>query len=312
MSHRNVSRPDAEVSRQATAEEGAAAAGGVEDGTTISDGDASNRSSQGTELASASAVVASVDGRSATGTGDPRGGGAGGGAGAVPRDWRPVQRALAAHIDSSPDFTAAVDAGAEAIDGLDAVNAFTSDSDTTTRVTSGAEEGVAGALWFCLSVALQRSQKGKAKRRPYKRQRKKSQAVEAAATSGAATESQVDAAESFARIVDEYCARVGELSEAVPPGKESGRFTSSHMHMVTMGEATPKLKSRKLNCTTVAAAAVGCTPSNSRTRNAISATIPSIRGTHNRFCVWFFLIFRAFCSNLRVRRVPYRQARPAP
>jgi hypothetical protein len=135
-------------------------------------------------------------------------------ASANPSDWRPVQRALAAHIASSPDFTAAGAAGAA---GAAAATASSSDEDAgdVNVNRAGAEEGVAGALWFCLSVALQRSQKGRGKRRPYKKQRKK---ASASATSGAATESQGEAAEAFARVVDEYCTRVGELSETVPPG----------------------------------------------------------------------------------------------
>ena len=109
----------------------------------------------------------------------------GGGGGAVPRDWRPAQRALASVVDSA--------------------------------LVGDAEEGVAGALCFCLSVALQRSQKGRGKRRPYKRRRKKAAAAIAAAESSA-TQGQRDAAEAFARVVDEYCDRVGELIAATPEG----------------------------------------------------------------------------------------------
>ena len=132
------------------------------------------------------------------GGGGAAGAGGGGGGGAVPRDWRPVQRALANHIATSPDFRARE----------------REDSD------GGAEEGVAGALWFCLSVALQRSQKGRGKkRRPYKKQRnKKAAAAAAGATTGSASDSQVEAAASFAKVVEEYAARVSELSNAVPSG----------------------------------------------------------------------------------------------
>lgn len=116
----------------------------------------------------------------------PNGSGAGAGAGAVPRDWRPVQSALACHIDG-------------------------------TQLTETMEEGAVGALWFCLSVALQRSQKGRGKkqRRPYKKQRKKAAAK---VVEGGATDSQVEAAESFVKAVDEYCDRIAELSNAVPQG----------------------------------------------------------------------------------------------
>ena len=112
----------------------------------------------------------------------------GGGGGAVPRDWRPAQRALASVVDSA--------------------------------LVADSEEGVAGALWFCLSVALQRSQKGRGKKRPYKRQRKKAAAAAAAnaAAESSATQGQRDAAEAFARVVDEYCDRVGELIAATPEG----------------------------------------------------------------------------------------------
>ena len=103
----------------------------------------------------------------------------------MPRDWRPAQRALASVVDSA--------------------------------LVGDAEEGVAGALWFCLSVALQRSQKGRGKRRPYKRRRKKAAAAIATAESSA-TQGQRDAAEAFARVVDEYCDRVGELIAATPEG----------------------------------------------------------------------------------------------
>ena len=78
-----------------------------------------------------------------------------------------MQRALSAHVAASPDLAAA-------------------------------EAGVAGALCFCLSVALQRSQKGASKRRPYKGQRK---ASAAAAEAGAASRSERDAAVGPAR----YC-----------------------------------------------------------------------------------------------------------
>ena len=79
-----------------------------------------------------------------------------------------------------------------------------------------------GALWFCLSVALQRSQKGRGKKRHkrgYKNQRRKTRAeTENAFKSQLATEAELDAAASFRKCVDEYCDRVNELCACVPVG----------------------------------------------------------------------------------------------
>lgn len=76
----------------------------------------------------------------------------------------------------------------------------------------------AGALWFCLSVALQRSQKGRGKKkRGYKNQRQRTKKdFEVAIETGAAIEAEVECALSFQKCVDEYCDRVGELCEHTP------------------------------------------------------------------------------------------------
>ena len=79
----------------------------------------------------------------------------------------------------------------------------------------------AQALWFCLSVALQRSQKGRGKRRKrgYKNQRRKARAeTESAIKEQSATEAESDAAALFRKCVDEYCDRVNELCAFVPVG----------------------------------------------------------------------------------------------
>ena len=121
----------------------------------------------------------------------------GGGAGAVPRDWRPVHSALSECLSRS-----------NGDDGKDAAKEH--------PLVAAAEPGVPGALRFCLSVALQRSQKGRGKRRPYKRQRKKNAeklALETAET--ALTPGQREAAARFRDVVDEYCGRVSGLVRAV-------------------------------------------------------------------------------------------------
>jgi hypothetical protein len=122
--------------------------------------------------------------------------GAGAGAGAVPRDWRPIQRALSTSLESS-------------------------DISETAR---SAEQGVYGALWFVLSVALQRSQKGRGKKRPYKRQRQKQKSAEATSENekeSFATPGQLEAASQFALCVDEYCDRIGELLSVTPKATPS-------------------------------------------------------------------------------------------
>ena len=118
------------------------------------------------------------------------------GAGAVPRDWRPIQRALSTSLESS-------------------------DISETAR---SAEQGVYGALWFVLSVALQRSQKGRGKKRPYKRQRQKQKSAEATSENekeSFATPGQLEAASQFALCVDEYCDRIGELLSVTPKATPS-------------------------------------------------------------------------------------------
>ena len=84
------------------------------------------------------------------------------------------------------------------------------------RVSAGARQS--GALWFCLSVALQRSQKGRGKKkRGYKNQRQRTKKdFEVAIETGAAIEAEVECALSFQKCVDEYCDRVGELCEHTP------------------------------------------------------------------------------------------------
>ena len=139
------------------------------------------------------------DGDAAKGKGKKSRGG-GGGAGAVPRDWRPVRSALSACLSLADD------------DATDAA---------TRALVAAAEPGVPGALRFCLSVALQRSQKSRGKRRPYKRRREKDKkdAREKLARDGNAASSlppgQLEAAAQFRDVVDEYCGRVGGLVRAV-------------------------------------------------------------------------------------------------
>ena len=122
----------------------------------------------------------------------------GGGAGAVPRDWRPVRSALSACLSGSEDD--------------DATTAI-----ATHPLVAAAEPGVPGALRFCLSVALQRSQKSRGKRRPYKRQRKKNAALSENDSPTSLTPGQLEAATKFRDVVDEYCGRVSALLRAVDP-----------------------------------------------------------------------------------------------
>ena len=122
----------------------------------------------------------------------------GGGAGAVPRDWRPVRSALSACLS-----------------GLEDEDATTATA--THPLVAAAEPGVPGALRFCLSVALQRSQKSRGKRRPYKRQRKKNAALSANDAPTSLTPAQLEAAVKFRDVVDEYCGRVSALLRAVDP-----------------------------------------------------------------------------------------------
>lgn len=120
------------------------------------------------------------------------------GDGGVPRAWRAIRRSLRTALES-PN----ADAAAPPPPGL---------GGTTPE----------GALWFCLSVALQRSQKGRGKRRAkrgYKNQRRKARAeTENAIDERSATEAESDAAASFRKCVDEYCDRVNELCALVPVG----------------------------------------------------------------------------------------------
>ena len=125
----------------------------------------------------------------------------GGGAGAVPRDWRPVLLALSACLSRGSGDDDAVDTAMRSL-------------------VATAEPGVPGALRFCLSVALQRSQKGRGKRRPYKRRRKKNAEKLAETSANGNTESsltpgQLEAATQFRNVVDEYCGRVSGLVRAV-------------------------------------------------------------------------------------------------
>ena len=121
----------------------------------------------------------------------------------VPRDWRPAQRALAAHLASG------------ALDG--------------------AEAGVAGALWFCLSVALQRAQKNRGKkRRPYKKQRAKAAKRASEETETAASSPQIDAARAFEKVVDEYCDRLASLMEATPAGTPAAKTINADVRVASL------------------------------------------------------------------------------
>lgn len=123
------------------------------------------------------------------------------GGGGVPRAWRAIRRSLRTALDAtSPNMSSVPPPGL---------------GGTTPE----------GALWFCLSVALQRSQKGRGKRRGkngsrgYKNQRRKAQAAtENAFREGSATDAEADAAALFRKCVDEYCDRVSELCARVPSG----------------------------------------------------------------------------------------------
>ena len=112
--------------------------------------------------------------------------------GGVPRAWRAARRSLASALDDP----------------------------TAPQPPSPGLGGStpAGALWFCLSVALQRSQKGRGKKkRGYKNQRQRTKKdFEVAIETGAAIEAEVECALSFQKCVDEYCDRVGELCEHTP------------------------------------------------------------------------------------------------
>ena len=112
--------------------------------------------------------------------------------GGVPRAWRAARRSLASALDDP----------------------------TAPQPPSPGLGGStpAGALWFCLSVALQRSQKGRGKKkRGYKNQRQRTKKdFEIAIETGAAIEAEVECALSFQKCVDEYCDRVGELCEHTP------------------------------------------------------------------------------------------------
>ena len=112
--------------------------------------------------------------------------------GGVPRAWRAARRSLASALDDP----------------------------TAPQPPSPGLGGStpAGALWFCLSVALQRSQKGRGKKkRGYKNQRQRTKKdFEVAIETGAAIEAEVECALSFQKCVDEYCERVGELCEHTP------------------------------------------------------------------------------------------------
>ena len=112
--------------------------------------------------------------------------------GGVPRAWRAARRSLASALDDP----------------------------TAPQPPSPGLGGStpSGALWFCLSVALQRSQKGRGKKkRGYKNQRQRTKKdFEVAIETGAAIEAEVECALSFQKCVDEYCDRVAELCEHTP------------------------------------------------------------------------------------------------
>ena len=121
------------------------------------------------------------------------------------------RRGAAADADADPGF----EAGAEAARLPRLAPRAARSRPSSTALVGDAEEGVAGALWFCLSVALQRSQKAgergdriSAGGKPPRR----------SPPPNSATQGQRDAAEAFARVVDEYCDRVGELIAATPEG----------------------------------------------------------------------------------------------
>ena len=127
--------------------------------------------------------------------------------GAVPRDWRPIQKALALELESGKLMSA--------------------------LKSQGKEPGVPGALWFCLSVALQRSQKGRGKKRPYKKQRKKA-AINAEASDSILTPQQVSCGDAFDTCVDEYCDRIGELLIRVPGDVPQPVYFNKDVRRVTL------------------------------------------------------------------------------
>ena len=94
---------------------------------------------------------------------------------AVPRPWRPVRNALSAYVESER---------------------FASEVDEAHR------DRVVEALWFCLSVALQRTQKSQNKRRPRKGGKRRNN------NDGNGGDKNVEV---FLKIVDEYVQRVREF-----------------------------------------------------------------------------------------------------
>ena len=94
---------------------------------------------------------------------------------AVPRAWRPVRNALSAYVESER-FASVVD--------------------------EAHRDRVVEALWFCLSVALQRTQKSQNKRRPRKGGKRRNN------NDGNGGDKNVEV---FLKIVDEYVERVREF-----------------------------------------------------------------------------------------------------
>ena len=133
--------------------------------------------------------------------------------GGVPRAWRAARRSLASALDDP----------------------------TAPQPPSPGLGGStpAGALWFCLSVALQRSQKGRGKKkRGYKNQRQRTKKdFEVAIETGAAIEAEVECALSFQKCVDEYCDRVGELCEHTPGSTPAPVIVNGDVRSVS--EAVP-------------------------------------------------------------------------
>ena len=133
--------------------------------------------------------------------------------GGVPRAWRAARRSLASALDDP----------------------------TAPQPPSPGLGGStpAGALWFCLSVALQRSQKGRGKKkRGYKNQRQRTKKdFEIAIETGAAIEAEVECALSFQKCVDEYCDRVGELCEHTPGSTPAPVIVNGDVRSVS--EAVP-------------------------------------------------------------------------
>ena len=133
--------------------------------------------------------------------------------GGVPRAWRAARRSLASALDDP----------------------------TVPQPPSPGLGGStpAGALWFCLSVALQRSQKGRGKKkRGYKNQRQRTKKdFEVAIETGAAIEAEVECALSFQKCVDEYCDRVAELCEHTPGSTPAPVIVNGDVRSVS--EAVP-------------------------------------------------------------------------